>query len=271
MRTALVPRFFAFAALLACLLALSCKPKKAPESLLIAGSATMEAYLEPVVAAFSKKYPQPNLVLDQGGGAAGIIALKRGAIDIAMLARDLTPEEDDVHTRDYLVARDGVAIVVHPDNPLASLGMKQLAGLFSGDLASWKDVGGPDLPVVVVDREKTSRTRKSLMDLVLGGEEPTRSARRAAKSAEVIAAVGAERGAIGYLSLRAMAKGVRSIAVNEVEMSRATMLSGRYPLTRSFYLVTYRKASPLAEQFIEFVLGKEGQAILAEDGILAVR
>jgi phosphate transport system substrate-binding protein len=271
MRAALAPRVLAFAALLAALLALSCKPKKPPESLLVAGSTTMENYLQPVVAAFSKKYPDANVVSDQGGGAAGLIALKRGAIDVALLARDVTPEEDDVHVRDYLVARDGVAVVVSLKNPVQGLTIKQLAGVFSGEIASWKELGGPDLPVIVVDRDKASRTRKSLMDLVLGGEEPTKVARRANKAAEVVAALEAEPGAIGYMSLRTLTKGVRALAVNDVEMSRSTMLSGRYPLTRSFYLVTYRKPTPLAERFIEFVLSKEGQAILTEDGLLAAR
>ncbi|MBI5534270.1 MAG: phosphate ABC transporter substrate-binding protein [Deltaproteobacteria bacterium] len=258
------------AVLTACLLLSSCQSRKAPDSLLIAGSTTMEAYVQPLSEAFARKHPQSNVVCDEGGAAAGLIALKRGAIDVAMLSRDVWADEDDIHLRDYLIARDGVAIVVHPDNPVKRIQLKQLTGVFAGQITSWKDLGGADLPIVVLDLERGARARKSLMDIVLSGEEPTRSAQVVPRVEDMASTVSGNKQAIGYLALKHMTKTVVPLVVGDVEMNRTTMLSGRYPLTRSFYLVTYRSQSPLVASFIEFALSKEGQDLLTEEGLMAV-
>lgn len=256
----------------------SCRSNKPKEPLLIAGSSTMEMYLNPLVKAFVKKNPGASVVCDSGGASAGVIALKHEAIDIAMLSRDVNTEEDDTHLKDYLIARDGVAIVVNPQNPIGTLTTAQLASIASGKATSWRDFACPDsktacafaLPITLVDRPKTSHLRKSFMDLVLSGEEPTASAKVLQKSDEVIAAVQADVGAIAYVSLRRFTTALKAVAINGVEMNRTTMLSGRYPLTRSFYLAVYHRPSKLAESFIEFAIGKEGQTLLAEDGLLNV-
>jgi phosphate transport system substrate-binding protein len=250
---------------------LSCRPKKAPESLLIAGSTTMAAYLRPVADAFAHRNPGTNVVCDEGGASAGLVALKRGAIDVALLSRDLVAEEDNLYLRDYLVARDGVAIVVHPNNPVKKLRVKELTGIFSGETTSWKAVGGPDQPIRLLDLPKGERARKSLQDLLLSGEEPSKSARVVGSVTEMASTVAADVAAIGYLALRNMSSSVAAIAVDGVEMSRFTMLSGRYPLTRSFYLVTYQEQSRIVSSFVEFALSREGQDIIAAQGLIPVR
>ncbi len=249
----------------------SCRAKKAPESLLIAGSTTMASYLAPLTEAFARKNPGTNVVCDEGGAAAGLVALKRGAIDVALLSRDLVAEEDNLYLRDYLVARDGVAIVVHPHNPVKKLQLKELTGIFSGQITSWKALGGPDQPIRLLDLPKGERARKSLQDLLLSGEEPSKSARVVGSVAEMASVVAADVNAIGYLALRNMSSSVAGVAVNGVEMNRATMLSGRYPLTRSFYLVTYQEQSPFVASFVQFALSREGQDIIAEQGLIPVR
>ena len=254
---------------LTCVCVASCTPH-AQDTLLIAGSSTMALYLEPVVKAFASKSPTASIVSEPGGATAGVIALKRQAIDVAMVARDVTADEDDDRLRDYLVARDGVAIVVSTSSPIAGLTMKQLADVSSGAVRSWKEVGGPDAPVAFIDRPKTFQLRKSFMDLVLGGEEPLRTSKVAEKQEQVLSALNADVNAISYVAFHRATADVKAVPINGVEMNRATMLSGRYPLTRSFYLAVYRHPSPLAERFITFALSKEGQGLLVEKGLLAV-
>jgi phosphate transport system substrate-binding protein len=254
-----------------CLVGATCKAPAPQETLLIAGSSAMKLYMAPVVEAFAAKNPKASIVCEEGGAAAGVIALKREAIDVAMIGRDVTPEEDEDALRDFLVARDGVAIVVPKANPISSLTLKQLAEIASGAVTSWKAIGGADAPITVLDRPVTSELRKSFMDLVLEGEEPTHAATIAKGNEELMATLAANPHAIGYVSYHhADSPGIKTLTIGGVEMNRGTMLSGRYPLTRSFYLAVYMKPTPLADAFISFAVSKEGQSLLAGKGLLSV-
>jgi phosphate transport system substrate-binding protein len=253
---------------LAALALAGCKKAKETETLLIAGSSTMRAYLEPVVKAFAAKDPSVNVVSEGGGSTAGLVALKHGAIDVATVARPVTPAEDDVYLRDYLVARDGVAVIVNPANPVNDLSMHQLARIFEGEVTKWREVGGGEGRIIVIDRDKKSHVRKSFEDLVLSGDESARAAKIAASAAELLDTVRSTPAAIAYVTLHKMGAGVKALRINGVEMTRATMLSGRYPLSRSFYLAVHMNGSSLADRFIEFTLSKEGQSLLADDGLL---
>jgi phosphate transport system substrate-binding protein len=151
-----------------------------------------------------------------------------------------------------------------------SLTVAQLAQLASGEIRSWKEVGGDEAPVVFVDRDKKSRVRKSFIDVVLGSDDVIHGAREVDSHKDMDAAIKANRSAIGFVSLAALTKDVKAIAVDGVPFSRATLLSGRYPLTRSFYLAVYLKPTALAEQLVEFTLSTEGQSILEADGLIGV-
>jgi phosphate transport system substrate-binding protein len=264
------PRLAVLGALLLSLLVSTCKPHAPEETLLIAGSSAMKLYLQPVVDAFAAKNPNTSVVCETGGAAAGIIALKREAIDVAMIGREIAVDEDDNSLRDFLVARDGVAIVVSKSSPITALTLKQLADIASGTVTSWKQVGGPDAPITLLDRPKTSQLRKSFMDLVLQGEEPLRTATIAKGVEDVVLALQANPHAIGYVTYHHASADLRALPINGVEMNRGTMLSGRYPLTRSFYLAVYAKPNTLTESFVSFALSKEGQSLLVDKGLLAV-
>ncbi len=255
--------------LLVCALLGGCTKPQATETLLIAGSSTMRFYIEPVVKEFMAENPSTHVVCEGGGSTAALVALKHGAIDIASVSRPITAEEDDAYLRDYLVARDGLAIIVNPANPVNELSTSQLVRVFEGEVTKWKEVGGGEGGIVLVDRDKKSNLKLSLEDLLLAGEDFT-SARTAASAAEMLEIVRSTPTAIGYLSLHKMGPGVKALRVNGVEMSRMTMLSGRYPLARSFYLAVHMKVSALGERFIEFTLSKRGQDLLASDGLLEV-
>ncbi|MBI5542878.1 MAG: phosphate ABC transporter substrate-binding protein [Deltaproteobacteria bacterium] len=259
--------------MLSLLLAAAACSKAAPpqETLLIAGNAALARYLAPVIKEFQARHPRASVVCEPGGTTAAVIALKRGAIDVAALSRLVAAEEDDPSLRDYQVCRDGIAIVVNPKNPVSELSLKQLDDIFSGDLTSWKQVGGADAPIVAYSREKAGGSSRSFSEMVLGGDDPFSGVKKVASGKAMIAAVAADPNGIGYLSLRRVSTEVKVAKVEGVEMSRLTMLSGRYPLSRTFYLGLYSKPSPLAEEFVRFTLSKEGQALLAEEGLLSVR
>jgi phosphate transport system substrate-binding protein len=249
---------------------IGCKEPPKTDTLLIAGSSTMRLYMDALVKGFVAHNATVSVVSEGGGSTAAIVALKHGAIDIADVSRTVTAKEDDVYLRDYLVARDGIAIIVNPANPVNDLTSQQLAQIFRGDTVSWGKVGGSKEPIALIDRGAGSQLRRSLEDLVLGGEEVAAPAKVASSSAEMLDAVQSRPTAIGYVTLRKLEPGVKALRIDGVEMSRPTMLSGRYPLARSFYLVVHMKSSPVAERFIEFVLSKQGQDLFAADGLLEV-
>lgn len=263
-------RALSICALLAAANMLGCKGPPKTETLLIAGSSSMRFYIASVVKEFAAHNPTVSVVTEGGGSTAGLVALKHGAVDIADVSRTVTAKEDDIYLRDYLVARDGIAVIVNPDNPVTDVTSRQLSRVFRAEVTSWAAVGGKKEAIVLIDRDAKSQLRRSLEDMVLGGEEVVSSAKVARSAAEMLEAVRSTSGAIGYMTLRSLGPGVKVLKVDGVEMSRPTMLSGRYPLSRSFYLVVYMNASPVAESFIDFVLSKEGQDVLAKDGLLEV-
>jgi len=256
--------------LLACTLLGGCKKATEPESLLIAGASPLRSRVELMVKTFVAANPNAHVVCEAGGSAAALVALKHGAIDIAMLSRPVAAGEDDLYLRDYLIARDGLAIIVNPSNPVSDLSESQLRRIFKGETTKWKDVGGSEGKIILIDRDKKSNLRQSLEELLLDGDTVKNASMALAASGDVIAAVKATPTAIGYITLHKMSPGVKALRVNGVEMTKLTMLSGRYPLSRSFYLAVHLKASALAERFIAFTRSQQGQTMLAEDGLLPV-
>jgi len=210
------------------------------ETLLIAGNSAMARHLEPLVKEFKVRNPKANVVCEPGGTVAAVIALKRGAIDVAALSRLVSPDEDDPRLRDYQVCRDALGIVVHNDNPVSNLTLKQLDALFDGTYTSWNQVGGPDTPVHLYVRDQEAPISRSFNEMALGGDEPFAGAHAVKKSADMIAAIKGDPGAIGYLALKHVKKAgdFKVLKIEGIEMNRLTTLSGSYPLSRAFYLAS---------------------------------
>jgi phosphate transport system substrate-binding protein len=248
----------------------SCRRTPPTSMLLVAGSTTMQRYIANIVAAFAKREPTINVVSDAGGAAAGVIALKRGAIDVALIARDLTNDEDDPQIRNYLVAKDGLAIIVSSANPVSNLTMEQLRQIYQEKIVSWKALGGPDAKIEILTREPSAKVQRSLRDLVLRGDEMP-VGRQVNSRQEMTSAVKASPNAMGFVSLRGLTDDVKALTIDGVAMSRLTILSSRYPLSRSFYVALYGLSTPAAEKLVSFTLSAEGQAIFAEDGLIPVR
>jgi len=260
------------AAVLAAAIVAGCqKGPQVKEPLLIAGNASMARYLEPVIKEFLAKHPNVSVVCEPGGSTAAVIAVKRGAIDVAAMSRNLTAEEDDPYLRDFQACRDGIAVQVNKANPVSDLTLKQLEDIFDGTVVSWKEVGGADAPIHVLARPKDSRISRSFNEMVLGGDEATKTATFVEKVEQLTAIIKKDPLAIGYVTLKRVTPELKTLTIGGVEMNRLTILSGRYPLSRTFYLGLYVKAPKVAEDFVEFVQSQEGQEILAKDGLLPVR
>lgn len=232
-------------------------------SVVIAGSAAMVFYDHVLGEAFEKHHRRLKVEVSGGNSIAGLVAVGRGAIDIAAISRDLVPREYRADLMVTAIGRDGLVVVVNKSNPLSDLSRDQLREIFLGGLTQWPGSGHP---LHVISREADSGSLQSFEELALGGEAVTATARRVTGPEEMIAAVAGDPDAIGFVGLHGLSPEVKALSVGGVAMTEATILSSRYPLTRPLNLVTEIDAEGPARDFVDFALGPEGQALIEKSG-----
>lgn len=242
------------------------------KSLLLACAGSMTN----LCAAFKKRYesknPLTDIVIENGDSLQGIIAVKRGAIDLAAVSRDLSNEEDDLESHNYLIARSNIFIIVHPQSPVRNLTQTQVRDIFSGRIENWKQLGGSDAPIQLVSRLRGSNTRQFMEEVVLAHGEIASTALELETTRQVAAKVAENINAIGYIAAKndAGEAVTHTLSIDGIEASDATVLSGRYPYTNSFYLLLSGDAKGTKFDFIKFARSPEGQAIVAEQGFVPV-
>jgi phosphate transport system substrate-binding protein len=247
--------------------------EKAPRGdLLIAGSTTLLLYANLIGEAFAKANPDVDLVVEGGGSGAGLIAVRRGAIDIATMSRELSIRENTLDIHNTLIGLTAVVIVVNPENPVTDMTRSQVRQVFAGRLRSWRELGGPDTPINVHGRKEGSSTRKNLEEMVLGGgAEATRGATLHGSAEDMAAAIAGDPRGIGFLTPRDIVAGTRPLALDKVAVDAGNILLGVYPLSEPLFLVQHGEPQGLGAQFVAFALSPPGQQILSSRGIQPVR
>ncbi|MGE5476463.1 MAG: phosphate ABC transporter substrate-binding protein [Bacteroidales bacterium] len=230
--------------------------------LLIGGSSTMLQFTRALVEGFTREHNAVDTVVEGGGSQPGLVALKRGAIDLAAMSVGLTVEQDEVFIRAYLVARDCLGVVVHPSNPLSNLTAEQMRDLFTGAIRNWRDVGGNNEEVIRFVRPQRAATQVAAESLILGGHDLADDVTVVEDAEQMIDAVQSTPAAIGFLALHRFTPKVKLLRVGGVEARRETILSGRYPFTRSFYYVLRSESPQAAQDFLTFAIGPKGRDIL---------
>jgi phosphate transport system substrate-binding protein len=250
-------------------------------SMQIKGSDTMVNLGQAWAEAFMKADPTVSVAVTGGGSGTGIAALFSNTCDIAELSRELKQEELDMarakgfEPRQITVALDGLAVVVHPDNPVSQLTMAQLAAIFSGTVKNWKDVGGADLPIVVLSREVNSGTHVYFKEHVLRGNSKDSQAEFAATalmlpSSQAIAdEVAQNPGAIGYFGMGYISNRDKALAIAVdaaspyIQPTLENVVSKAYPISRPLLMVTRGEPRGLVGRFLDFVLSDAGQKIVS--------
>jgi phosphate transport system substrate-binding protein len=234
--------------------------------------------LLPIIQRAAEVYlvTRPDLLLTISGTGTGegVRSLIDGNIDIADASRDLKPEESQrakargLNLTRYVVALDCLAVIVHPDNPVANLTMAQLKGIYDGSIKNWNEVGGADMVIVPVNRDSSSGTFEMWIEKVLKGERHRRDVQVQSSSGGVAYAVSGNRHAIGYVSLGFLSESVKSLSVDGVMPSKESALSGRYPILRELYMFLRSDRSKEAGAFLSFVLSPSGAKVVEEEGFL---
>lgn len=248
----------------------------------VKGSDTMVILAQRWAEEYMKKNPGKKVQVTGGGSGTGIAALVNGTTDIANASRPMKSDEQaKVRDRystlptETAVAQDGVAVYVHEANPVGQLTLEQLRDIYLGDVTNWKQVGGPDAPIVLYSRENSSGTYVFFKDNVLAGEDFAARAQTLPGTAAVVNAVSKERHGIGYGGA-AYAKGVKEVKIVGQDgqawlPSAENVKAGKYPLARPLFMYTRAKPTGEAKQFIDWCLSPEGQAIVTQVGYFPVK
>ncbi len=256
--------------LIGCAPAIATVEPHPPVHLRLAGSTSMQPLMEALTEAYGSRCEYMTFALESRNSQVGLDALRDGAIDIALVSREMRDEEMGGLLATP-IARDGIAILVNEENPVDALTLEELRSVFAGEILSWEEVGGQEggypggLPpgdIQVVSREEGSGTRRAFEALVMEGKRVTSTAVVMPTDGAVGEYIAREPRAVGYASMADFSSGVKALRIGGVEPSPATVSSGEYPLVRPFLLVTEKRPSQEIQAFIAFCLSPAGQAIV---------
>lgn len=244
-------------------------------SLNIAGSTTLLPINQECARLLMAANPNLRISVSGGGSGHGVKAAGAGEIDIGAVSRDVKSSEREQYPslKPVAIGKDSVAIVVHPGNSITGLTLEQAAKIFSGEITTWKEVGGADTAIRVITREEGSGTRETFETYVMTPQKKELAAQAFVKASngEVRATVSSDASSIGYLSLGYVDETMKALSVNGVEATVANVIGGTYPISRNLYLITNGDPSALEAAFINFVLSGEGQEVVEEMGYIKIR
>ena len=234
------------------------------------GSTSMEKVINSLGESFMAMNKDVKFTYNPTGSGSGIQAVSEGRCDIGLSSRALKDDEKASGLVETVVALDGIAIVVNPENPVSDLDIDTIAKIYTGEITNWKDVGGDDAEIVLIGREAGSGTRDGF-ESITGTKDACAYRQELTSTGDVINTVSQNPNAIGYASLSAVGDSVKALTVGGVEATEATVKDGSYVVQRPFVLVTKEdtKLSPAAQAFFDYALSADAASIIAAAGAVA--
>jgi len=242
--------------------------------LVVQGSTTVLPIAQAAAEVFMQNNPEVNISVRGGGSGNGIAALIEGTCDIADASRPMKVKEillcqkKGISPVPHIVAMDGIAVIVHPSNPVQGLSMEQIKDIYTGKITNWKELGGKDQKIVVVSRDSSSGTFETFEKIVLKGKKVIPESLAQASNQTVATVISTTKGAIGYVGLGYISNTVKALPVNGVIPERKTVVSGKYPISRPLYMYTDGAPQGVAKDFLKFICSKEGQKIVEKQGFV---
>jgi len=255
------------------------------QSITIKGSDTMVHLMSAWAEVFMEKNPDIDVSVTGGGSGTGIAAMLNGTTDICAASRKIKDKEIQLAEQkkiapvETVVARDGIAVITNPGNPVKELTMLQLNEIYTGTSTSWIDVGGVPEKIVLLSRDNSSGTYVFFQEKVLEKEDYAVSARLMPASSAIVQSVSDDKWSIGYVGLGYALEAGEKITVIKVKTSddsegvipsEATIKSGEYPIARPLNLYTNGEPSGAVKSFVDFCISDEGQIIVQETGYVPV-
>ena len=252
---------------------------RAQDRLVIDGSTTVGPIAKAFAEFYMRQNPNVNITVSESGSGNGAKALLNGTCDIACLSRDLKDTERQAMAEKgvkpvaHVVAYDALPLLVHPSNPVKGLTRAQVRDIYTGAVRNWKEVGGVDMPIVVVSRDTNSGTYESFKEMVLGKDDKIcEGAEYAGSNGGIRQRVQMTRGAIGYAGLGFVDRSVKALEIDGVAPCATSVVEKRYPIARELYLFTNGQpaAGTRAAAFLGLSRTEKGREIIEEIGYVAV-
>ena len=255
-------------AVLAISMLAGCGSNKTTGSVATDGSTSMEKVIGALGEAFQND-TGISFTYNPTGSGSGIKAVQEGRCDIGLSSRHLKAEELEAGLSGNILAYDGIAIIVHPENPIADLSVETIAKIYTGEITNWSEVGGNDAEIVLIGREAGSGTRDGF-ESITDTEDACQYRQELTSTGDVITTVSQNPGAIGYASVASVKDTVKAVTVDGVAPTEATIKDGSYVVQRPFVLVTKSdaKLSDAAQKFFDYITSGDANEIISAAGVV---
>jgi len=237
-------------------------------ALCIAGSTSVQPFAEKLAEVYMQQHPGERIDVQGGGSSAGIYAAQQGAADLGASSRELVEAEKALH--EIPIAWDGIAVIVHPSNPLNNLGLEQLRQIFQGKITNWRELGLPPHAIDTITREEGSGTREAFEHLVMGKTFITPGALVQDSNGAVREIVAGDPYSLGYISAGLVDDRVKAVAVDGILPTRENIKKQTYKLVRRFLLVGRVPPAGRCRALVDFILSPQGQRLLEAEGLVGV-
>jgi len=242
----------------------------------VAGSTTVLPFVQQCADEFMDFSPTTEILVSGGGSSVGIQAVGEGYADIGMASRDVKEIERGKYPEliQHVIARDGIAMIVHPANPVSAMTLEELRAVYRGDITNWNELGGSDMPIVVVGRDGASGTREFFHDRVMKKDDFVPTQLEKNSNGAIHQTVALTPGAIGYVGLGYIDDRVRALSISHegrlIEPTTENVIHGDYPIARTLILVTRGQPREPVRVFLDFITGPDGQTFVEKEGFVRV-
>lgn len=246
------------------------------QTLTIQGSTTVLPIAQKAAERYMDVHSNVNIQVSGGGSSVGVKSAGEGTVDIGMASREMKNEEHATYPdlKPIAIARDGIALIVHPSNTVTSLTVEEIKGIYLGTYTNWSELGGPDMEIVVVGRDSASGTREFFWTEVMNKADFVPTMLEKNSNGAVKQTVSQTPGAIGYVGLGYIDETVNALSIKSdgraVEPTIENVKNGSYPISRSLYVLVNGEPAGLIKDFIDFILSPEGQGIVEEEGFVPI-
>lgn len=235
------------------------------------GSTSMEKVIGSLGESFTNSNPGTSYTYNPTGSGSGIKAVSEGTCDIGLSSRNLKDDEKASGLTGTVLALDGIAVIVNPNNPVSDLSVEQIASIYKGEITNWKDVDGNDAEIVLIGREAGSGTRDGF-ESITGTNDACKYRQELTSTGDVITTVSQNPDAIGYASLASLKDNVKALTVGGIAPTEETVKDGSYVIQRPFILVTKDgvELSETAKKFFDYATSAEAAEIISAAGAVPV-
>jgi len=270
-----------FSVLLIALVGAGClNPTANSENIVASGSTTVLPLMQNLSEIYHAKNTDVIVIVKGGGSGTGIAELVDKTNDIAMSSREIKQEEindakaNGITPQEYIIAYDGITVVVHPLNPVNSLTLDQLQKIYSGEITNWQEVGGNDATIAVISRDSASGTQEYFQEAVMKDKDFRSDMITQSATGAVTQEVSQNEKAIGFIGTAYQSSSVKSLGIDVdgtvIYPTDETILSGKYPISRALYLYVPSNHSQAVQDFINYILSPEGQQIVKDVGYVPI-